>query len=60
MCKNKNQLVPSSMIFLSLYLILAGNTMMCAEANDIGINAHNKEIVRTNTKAIRRTDTEKT
>ena len=59
MCKNKNQLVPSSMIFLSLSLILTSNTMMCAEANDISINAHKNEIVRTNTKATRRTDAEK-
>ena len=38
MCKNKDRLVPSSMIFLSLFLILTGTTMMCAEANDISIN----------------------
>ena len=58
-CENKKQLVPSSMIFLSLFLILTSNTMMCAEANDISMNADTNEIVRTNTKAIRRADTGK-
>ena len=61
MCKNKNQLASSSMIFLSLLLILTGNSssiMMHAEANDTSTKAYTKEIVRTNTKAIKRTDTE--
>ena len=58
-CENKKQLVPSSMIFLSLFLILTSNTMMCAEANDISMNADTNKIVRSNAKAIRRAVTGK-
>ena len=59
MCENKKQLVPSSMIFLSLFLVLTSNTMMCAEDNDISMNADTNEIARTNKKAIRREATGK-
>ena len=55
MFKNKNQLKPSSMIFLSLLLILTGNsssTMMYAKDNDKSTNTNANEIVRTNTKAL--------
>ena len=59
MCENKQQLVPSSMMFLSLFLVLTSNTMMCAEDNDISMNTITNEIVRTNTKVIRREATGK-
>ena len=58
-CEDKKQLVPSSMVFLSLFLILTSNTMMCAEDNDISMNADTNEIARTNKKAIRREATGK-
>ena len=44
MCENKQQLVPSSMMFLSLFLVLTSNTMMCAEDNDIRMNTDTNEI----------------
>ena len=55
MCENKKQLVPSSMMFLSFFLVLTSNIMMCAEDNDIRMNADTNKIVRTNINAIRRT-----
>ena len=58
MCENKKRLVPSSMMCISLCLIITNNTMMCAEDNDISMNTGTNEIVRTNTKEIRREATE--
>ena len=52
-CENKKRLVPSSVMCVSLFLVLTSNTTMCAEDNDISMNADTNEIVRTNTKAIR-------
>ena len=47
--------MPSSMIFLSLFLVLTSNSMMYAEGSDKSMNADNNEIVRA--KAIRRETT---
>ena len=58
-CENKKRLVPSSMMCVSLFLVLTSNTMMCAEDNDISMNADTNEIARTNKKAIRREATGK-
>ena len=57
MCGNKKRLIRSRMICVSLFLVLSSNTTMCAE-NNIGMNTGTNEIVRTNTKAIRRETTE--
>ena len=65
MFKNKNYLKPSSMMILQLLLIITVNsssTRMYANANDIKMtesmmHTNATEIVRTNTKALRRTDT---
>ena len=46
-------------MFLSLFLVLISNTMMCAEDNDISMNTDTIKIARTNTKVIRREATEK-
>ena len=68
MFKNKYQLKPSSMMILQLLLIItvsSSSTRMYANANDIKMtesmmHTNANEIVRANTKALRRTNSNET